>query len=197
MAQTRSMSESGHPRFMMSPNVTVLDEERRPVKPGTGAIGYLARKGRLPIGYYKDPKKTAETFIEIDGERWVIPGDLATIDADGMITVFGRGAVCINSGGEKIFPEEVEEVLKAHPAIEDAVVVGIPDERWGQRVAAVVQLKPGHDLTLAQVDAHCRKHVAGYKVPRSLSLVPRVSRQPSGKPDYKWAREVAVAGSTP
>jgi acyl-CoA synthetase (AMP-forming)/AMP-acid ligase II len=192
MTQTRSMSESGHPRFFMTPNVTVLDEHRRPVAPGSGVIGYLARKGRLPVGYYKDPKKTAETFVEIDGERWVIPGDLATVDADGMITVFGRGAVCINSGGEKIFPEEVEEVLKAHPAVEDAVVVGVPDERWGQKVAAVVQPKPGRALTLSEVDAHCRKHIAGYKVPRALSLVDRVSRQPSGKPDYKWARDVAA-----
>ena len=192
MTQTRSMSESGHPRFFMTPNVTVLDEHRRPVAPGSGIIGYLARKGRLPVGYYKDPKKTAETFVEIDGERWVIPGDLATVDADGMITVFGRGAVCINSGGEKIFPEEVEEVLKAHPAVEDAVVVGVPDERWGQKVAAVVQPKPGRALTLSEVDAHCRKHIAGYKVPRALSLVDRVSRQPSGKPDYKWARDVAA-----
>ena len=112
-----------------------------------------------------------------------------------MITVFGRGAVCINSGGEKIFPEEVEEVLKAHPAIEDAVVVGVPDERWGQKVAAVVQPRPGQALSLADVDAHCRKHIAGYKVPRVLSVVARVSRQPSGKPDYKWAREVAARDS--
>jgi acyl-CoA synthetase (AMP-forming)/AMP-acid ligase II len=192
MTQTRSMSESGHPRFFMTANVTVLDDARRPIAPGSGVIGYLARKGRLPVGYYKDPKKTAETFVEIGGDRWVIPGDLATVDADGMITVFGRGAVCINSGGEKIFPEEVDEVLKAHPAVEDAVVVGVPDERWGQKVAAVVQPKPGHALTLNDVDAHCRKHVAGYKVPRALSLVDRVSRQPSGKPDYKWAREVAT-----
>ena len=196
MAQTRSASDSGHPRFLMSANVTVLDDQRKPVVPGSGAIGLLARKGRLPLGYYKDPKKTAETFWEIDGERWVVPGDLATIEADGMITVFGRGAVCINSGGEKIFPEEIEEVLKAHPAIEDAVVVGVPDERWGQRVAAVVQPRPGASVTLAEVETHCRKHVAGYKVPRLLEVVDAISRQPSGKPDYKWAREVAAGGST-
>jgi len=191
MTQTRSMSESGHPRFFMTPNVTVIGEDKRPIEPGSGVIGYLARKGRLPVGYYKDPRKTAETFVEIDGDRWVVPGDLATIEADGMITVFGRGAVCINSGGEKIFPEEVEEVLKAHPSVEDAVVVGVPDERWGQRVAAVVQPRTGASISLAEVDAHCRKHIAGYKVPRALCVVDRVSRQPSGKPDYKWAREVA------
>jgi len=195
MTQTRSMSESGHPRFFMTPNVTVVGEDKRPLKPGSGVIGHLARKGRLPLGYYKDPRKTAETFIEIDGERWVVPGALATIEADGIITVFGRGALCINSGGEKIFPEEVEEVLKAHPAVEDAVVVGVPDERWGQRVAAVVQPRSGASISLADVDAHCRKHIAGYKVPRSLCVVERISRQPSGKPDYKWAREVAARPS--
>ena len=196
MTETRSASASGHPRFLMSPNVTVLDDERRPIQPGSGVIGLLARKGRLPLGYYNDPKKTAETFVEIDGERWVVPGDLATIEADGLITVFGRGAVCINSGGEKIFPEEVEEVLKAHPSIEDAVVVGVPDERWGQRVAAVVQPRGGRSITLDEVDAHCRKHIAGYKVPRVLRLVETISRQPSGKPDYKWARETVVGGDS-
>lgn len=193
MTATRSASASGHPRFQMTDNVTVLDEARKPVQPGSGVIGMLARKGRLPIGYYKDPKKTAETFLEIGGERWVIPGDMATIDADGMITVFGRGAVCINSGGEKIFPEEVEEVLKAHPEVEDAIVVGVPDDRWGQRVAAVVQPRASCRPAVSTVEAHCRKHIAGYKVPKEFHFVAKVQRQPSGKPDYKWAREVAVA----
>jgi len=193
MTATRSASASGHPRFQMTDNVTVLDESRKPVRPGSGVIGLLARKGRLPVGYYKDPKKTAETFLEIDGERWVVPGDMATIDADGMITVFGRGAVCINSGGEKIFPEEVEEVLKAHPEVEDAIVVGVPDERWGQRVAAVVQPRATYRPTLGSIEAHCRKHIAGYKVPKEIHFVTKVQRQPSGKPDYKWARELAVS----
>jgi acyl-CoA synthetase (AMP-forming)/AMP-acid ligase II len=196
MTATRSASASGHPRFQMTDNVTVLDESRKPVRPGSGVIGLLARKGRLPLGYYKDPKKTAETFIEIDGERWVTPGDMATIDADGMITVFGRGAVCINSGGEKIFPEEVEEVLKSHPEIEDAIVVGVPDERWGQRVAAVIQPRASCEPAPRSIDAHCRKHIAGYKVPRDIHFVSKVQRQPSGKPDYKWARELAVAAAT-
>lgn len=195
MTATRSASASGHPRFQMTDNVTVLDDSRKPVQPGSGVVGMLARKGRLPVGYYKDPKKTAETFIEIDGERWVIPGDMATVDADGMITVFGRGAVCINSGGEKIFPEEVEEVLKAHPEIEDAIVVGVPDERWGQRVAAVVQPRANCRPASSSVDAHCRKHIAGYKVPKEIHFVEKVQRQPSGKPDYKWARELAVAAA--
>jgi acyl-CoA synthetase (AMP-forming)/AMP-acid ligase II len=192
MTATRSTSGSGHPRFLMSENVTVLDDGFRPVAPGSGVTGRLARRGRLPLGYYNDPQKTAENFVEIAGERWVIPGDMATVDADGMITVFGRGSVCINSGGEKIFPEEVEEALKGHPAVEDAIVVGVPDERWGQRVAAVVQPRAGLKPTKAELDAHCRKRIAGYKVPRELLLVAKVQRQPSGKPDYKWAREVAV-----
>jgi acyl-CoA synthetase (AMP-forming)/AMP-acid ligase II len=192
MTATRSVSGSGHPRFQMTENVTVLDDAHRKVVPGSGVMGMLARKGRLPVGYYKDEKKTKDTFVEVDGERWVIPGDMATLDADGMITVFGRGAVCINSGGEKIFPEEVEEVLKAHPDVEDAIVVGVPDERWGQRVAAVVQPRTGREPDDASIDAYCRKHIAGYKVPKDIYRVGRVQRQPSGKPDYKWAKAVAT-----
>jgi acyl-CoA synthetase (AMP-forming)/AMP-acid ligase II len=176
----------------MDESNTVLGEDLKPIKPGSGVMGRLARRGRLPVGYYNDPEKTAATFLTIEGERWVVPGDFATVEEDGQITVFGRGAVCINSGGEKIFPEEVESVLKAHPGIEDALVVGLPDERWGQRVAAVVQPRAGADLTLEQVDTHCRTHLAGYKVPRSLHVAERISRHPSGKPDYRWAREVAL-----
>jgi acyl-CoA synthetase (AMP-forming)/AMP-acid ligase II len=170
---------------------TVLGEDMRPLTPGTGLMGKLARRGRIPLGYYKDPEKTAATFVTIDGERWVIPGDLATIEEDGRITVFGRGSVCINSGGEKIFPEEVEAAIKAHPDIVDAVVVGVPDERWGQRVAAVVQTKNGADVTLAAIDAHCRNKIAGYKVPRQLKIVDQIVRHPSGKPDYRWAAATA------
>ena len=184
---------SGRPTFYMDESNTVLGDDLRPLKPGSGAMGKLARRGRLPVGYYNDPEKTAQTFLTLDGQRWVVPGDFATVEDDGQITVFGRGAACINSGGEKIFVEEVESVLKAHPAIEDAVVVGVPDERWGQRVAAVVSLRPGAEVTLALVDAHCRAHLAGYKVPRQLHVVTALVRQPSGKPDYRWAREVAVA----
>ena len=184
--------EGGRPSFFMDDSNTVLGEDGKPIAPGSGVIGRLARRGRLPVGYYKDPEKTAATFLTIDGQRWVVPGDLATIEEDGRITVFGRGAVCINSGGEKVFPEEVEEAIKAHPDVVDAVVVGVPDEKWGQRVAAVVQTKPGADFTLSALDAHCRTKVAGYKVPRQMHLVPLVSRHPSGKPDYRWARDVAT-----
>jgi acyl-CoA synthetase (AMP-forming)/AMP-acid ligase II len=184
--------KAGQPTFFMDDSNTVLGEDGKPIVPGSGVVGRLARRGRLPIGYYKDPVKTAATFVTLDGQRWVVPGDLATIGEDGAITVFGRGAMCINSGGEKVFPEEVEVALKSHPSIVDALVVGVPDERWGQRVAAVVQTRPGTEITLAEVDAHCRARVAGYKVPRQLKIVSEVQRQPSGKPDYRWAREMAL-----
>jgi acyl-CoA synthetase (AMP-forming)/AMP-acid ligase II len=183
---------AGRPTFYMDESNTVLGEDMRPVTPGSGVMGRLARSGRLPVGYYNDPEKTAATFLTLDGKRWVVPGDFATVEEDGQITVFGRGVMCINSGGEKIFPEEVESTLKAHPSIEDALVVGIPDERWGQRVAAVVEPRPGAEVTLEMVDAHCRAHLAGYKVPRLLRVVDRIARQPSGKPDYRWAREIAL-----
>jgi acyl-CoA synthetase (AMP-forming)/AMP-acid ligase II len=162
------------------------------VEPGSGVIGKLARRGRIPLGYYNDPKKTAETFIEFEGDHWTMPGDLATVEADGTITVFGRGAVCINSGGEKIFPDEVERAAKSHPDVYDAVIVGVPDERWGERVAAVVQPRPGATLTLEGLAAHCRTLVAGYKVPREMHVVERILRHPSGKPDYPWAKAVAT-----
>jgi acyl-coenzyme A synthetase/AMP-(fatty) acid ligase len=181
----------GKPTFAMDESNTVLGEDMRPIAPGSGIVGKLARRGRLPLGYYKDPARTAATFVTIDGERWVIPGDLATLEEDGRITVFGRGAVCINTGGEKVFPEEVEAALKAHPGVVDAVVVGVPDEKWGSRVAAVVQARPGADVTLASLDAHCRTRIAGYKVPRQLALVEHLVRNPSGKPDYRWAAEAA------
>ena len=190
--QGSMMAGTGHgagsqPLFYMNDTNCVLDEDRKPVVPGSGVMGKLARRGHIPVGYYNDPEKTAATFFEIDGERWVMPGDLATVESDGSIRVFGRGSVCINSGGEKIFPEEVEAALKAHPDVLDAVVVGIPDERWGQRVAALVQSRPGSSPSLEALDAHCRTKVAGYKVPRFVRFVEQVMRQPSGKPDYRWA----------
>jgi acyl-CoA synthetase (AMP-forming)/AMP-acid ligase II len=163
------------------------------IEPGRDVLGRLARGGNIPIGYYKDPKKTAETFVTgADGNRYVVPGDIARVEADGAITLLGRGSGCINSGGEKIFPEEVEAALKAHPAVFDAVVVGVPDARWGQAVAAVVEPRPEHEPpTLEQLDAHCRERLAGYKVPRRLHLVDTVQRSPSGKPDYRWAAGIA------
>jgi acyl-CoA synthetase (AMP-forming)/AMP-acid ligase II len=177
--------------FLMDESSAVLDESLRPVAPGSGLVGRLARRGRLPIGYYNDPEKTRATFVQVGGERWVLPGDFATVEADGRITVLGRGAVCINTGGEKVYPEEVEEVLKAHPWVMDAVVVGVPDERWGERVVAVVQPRPGRAVTLEELDHHCRPRIAGYKIPRLLRVVEKVARHPSGKPDYRWAKAVA------
>ncbi|MEX2159831.1 MAG: acyl-CoA synthetase [Dehalococcoidia bacterium] len=181
------------PRFQGHDHTAVLDEHHRPIAPGSGIAGMLARRGHIPLGYYKDPEKTAKTFLDIDGTRWVIPGDMAIIEADGAITLLGRGSQCINSGGEKVFPEEVEAALRKHPAVFDAVVVGLPDERWGERVAAVVQLRDGQALTLEDVDAHARQHIAGYKVPRLLCVVDEMMRQPSGKADYRWAKEQALS----
>jgi acyl-CoA synthetase (AMP-forming)/AMP-acid ligase II len=168
------------------------------IKPGSGDEGRVARRGHIPLGYYNDPEKTAETFVEVDGERWVLTGDAATVLEDGSIQLLGRGSMCINSGGEKIFPEEVEGVVVGHPAVYDVLVVGVPDPRWGQKVAAVVALSPGADADAAEpaLDAHCREKLAGYKVPRAWCFVDRVQRSPSGKADYAWARSVAE-GSNP
>ena len=179
-------------RFFMNERTAVLDDDLKPVEPGSGVTGRLALRGRIPLGYYGDPEKTAATFVEVGGERWVLPGDFATVESDGTVTVFGRGAVCINSGGEKVYPEEVESAVKAHPNVYDAVIVGVPDQRWGERVAAVVQPREGQTITLEDLDTHCRTLIAGYKVPRELHLVDQVARQPSGKPDYPWARSVAL-----
>jgi acyl-CoA synthetase (AMP-forming)/AMP-acid ligase II len=176
----------------MNADTTVLDVALRPIEPGSGQVGMLALRGRIPLGYYKDPEKTAKTFVTVGGERWVMQGDLARPEADGTIVVLGRGSQCINSGGEKIFPEEVEGTLKSHPDVFDAVVVGVPDERWGQRVAALVQPRPGRAPTLAALDAHCRARIAGYKVPREVHLVDQMVRSPAGKADYPWARKHAI-----
>jgi acyl-CoA synthetase (AMP-forming)/AMP-acid ligase II len=157
----------------------------------------LANSGHIPLGYYKDAEKTARTFPVIDGVRYAVPGDLASVDADGTIVVFGRGSVSINSGGEKIFPEEVEKALKSHPAVFDATVVGTPNERFGAQVTAVVELRSEHSgapPSLAELQEHCRLHIAGYKVPRGLVFVDETVRSPSGKPDYRWAKETALAG---
>ena len=184
-------SHEGRPSFYMGDEVTVLDEEGNQVKPGSGQIGLVARSGRLPLGYYKDPEKTAERFKEFNGKRWVVPGDFATIEEDGRITFLGRGSKCINTGGEKVFPEEVEEALKAHASIIDALVVAVPDPRFGSKVAAVFNTRGNQDITLEEVQAHCRAHIAGYKIPRQITITETVSRMPSGKPDYKWAEEIA------
>ncbi|MGB5695359.1 MAG: acyl-CoA synthetase [Polyangiales bacterium] len=190
-------SHEGRPSFYMGDEVTVLHENGEPVTPGSGEIGLVARSGRLPLGYYKDPEKTAERFKEFNGKRWVVPGDFATVESDGRITFLGRGSKCINTGGEKVFPEEVEEALKAHPAIIDALVVAVPDPRFGSKVAAVFNTRKNQQLSLDEVQEHCRKHVAGYKIPRQITITETVSRMPSGKPDYKWAEEIARQQASP
>jgi fatty-acyl-CoA synthase len=169
---------------------TVLDDDLRPVAPGV--IGRLARRGHVPLGYYHDAEKTAATFPVVDGVRWSVPGDHARIEDDGTITVLGRGSVSINTGGEKVYPEEVESALKSSPDVFDAVVVGVPDERWGERVTAVVQPRRGAAPVLEDLAEHTRTQLASYKVPRGLVIVDEIVRSPSGKPDYRWARGVAT-----
>jgi 3-oxocholest-4-en-26-oate---CoA ligase len=159
-----------------------------------GEVGRVAQCGHVPLGYYNDPRKTAETFFEKDGERWVLLGDMATVDEEGVVTVLGRGSQCINTGGEKVYPEEVEQALKSHPDVYDALVAGVPDAKWGNHVAAVVQLRRGAPRpSLQDVQSYCRTHLAGYKIPRQLVITETIRRSPSGKADYRWAREVAVA----
>jgi acyl-CoA synthetase (AMP-forming)/AMP-acid ligase II len=180
--------------FTANERTAVLDENLRPIPPGSDQVGLVAQKRHVPIGYYNDAEKTAKTFVEIDGERWVLTGDSATVEPDGTITVLGRGSVCINTGGEKVYPEEVESALKAHPSVFDAVVTGVPDERYGERVAAVIQVRPGVAVpTTEEIAAHCRTYVAGYKVPRTVVVVDEMVRSPSGKADYPWAKQVATA----
>ncbi|MGH3354140.1 MAG: acyl-CoA synthetase [Nocardioides sp.] len=158
-----------------------------------GKIGRTARKGHVPVGYYRDPEKSAKTFVEIDGERYAIPGDYARIETDNRLTLLGRGSNCINTGGEKVYPEEVEAALKAHPDVYDTLVVGIPDERYGQAVAAVVEPRPGATIELEGLRTFLRSHLSGYKLPRALTIVDEVPRNATGKAQYPKAKEIALA----
>ena len=152
-----------------------------------------AAAGRCPVGYYKDPEKSARTFLEIDGQRYSVPGDFARIEPDGKVTLLGRGSNCINTGGEKVFPEEVEMAIKAHPGVYDVLVVGVPDERYGQSVAAVVQAREGHEVELEDLRAFLREHLSGYKLPRAITLVEEIPRNATGKAQYPRAKEMAMA----
>jgi acyl-CoA synthetase (AMP-forming)/AMP-acid ligase II len=191
MGKGNTAMKSG-PTVSVLGNTVVFDEDLKPVVPGSGTIGKIARYGDIPVGYYNDPVKTAEVFIHVDGVRYVMPGDFATVEEDGSITLLGRGSVSINSGGEKIFPEEVESAVRSHPEVFDAIVVGAPDERWGQRVAAIIQPRADKHPTLEDIQAHCRDAIAGYKVPRQLHVVETIVRSPSGKPDYRWAASIVA-----
>lgn len=182
--------------FSLGEFTKVITDEGKEVQPGSGERGRLALGGPLPVGYYKDPKKSEETWPMIGGHRYSIPGDYATVDADGMITLLGRGSACINSGGEKIYPEEVEEVLKLHPAVADCNVVGVPDERWGQAITAVVQL---HDPSLDDKDliAFVKQNLAAYKAPKHIVRVDLLKRHANGKSNYRWAGEIATKAVGP
>ncbi len=178
------------PRFNIGPNTDVLDEDFEPCP--VGQTGVLATTGHIPLGYYKDPEKTAATFPTINGRRWVISGDFARREEDGTVSVLGRGSVSINTGGEKVHPEEVEATLLKHPDIFDAVVVGTPNERWGQQVTALVQVRSGATMTAEDVRRFCQSEIADYKAPRAVLFVDTVPRTPVGKSDYKVAKELAL-----
>jgi acyl-CoA synthetase (AMP-forming)/AMP-acid ligase II len=184
----KGANHTGGPRVKIDAATDVLDDDGNPVEPGSGKVGFLARKGHIPVGYYKDEAKTAATFKEINGIRYSIPGDYARVEEDGSVTMLGRGSVSINSGGEKIYPEEVEGALKCHPDVFDALVVGVPDERWGQRVVAVVQCRDDKRPTLEDLRPVLAQEIAPYKLPRSLWFVDQIKRNPAGKPDYRWAK---------
>jgi 3-oxocholest-4-en-26-oate---CoA ligase len=181
----------GGPTVTAGPDVIVLDDDGRPA--GPGQVGRLARGGHVPLGYYKDPARTAAMFAEVNGKRYAIPGDMARVEDDGTVTLLGRGNTCVNTGGEKVYPEEVEGALKSHPDVFDSLVIGVPDELLGQRVAALVQLRPGAAGDLAALQEHVRSQIAGYKVPRSIWPVDAIRRTVSGKADYGWARQYAAS----
>jgi 3-oxocholest-4-en-26-oate---CoA ligase len=188
----KDSDHSAGPRVSFGKDAILLDDDNQVVKPEPGAVGRIARRGHVPLGYYKDEAKTRTIFAEVDGHRYVIPGDWARYEEDGTVTLLGRGSQCVNTGGEKVFPEEVEGALKSHPDVFDALVLGVPDERLGQRVAAIIQSRPGHRPDLAAVEAHVRTEIAGYKVPRTIWLADEIGRLPSGKPDYPWAQRYAA-----
>lgn len=179
-------------KFEMGEGVKVFDEDDQEIAPGSGKMGLIGTSGNVPLGYYKDPEKSAATFREVAGVRYSFPGDFATIEADGTITLLGRGSKCINTAGEKVFPEEVEEAIKRDPAIFDCLVVGLPDERFGQRIVAVASFGDSLSIDEQTLIANTRKHLSGYKLPKQVLFVPNVQRAANGKPDYNWAEQVAV-----
>jgi len=178
-------------KFMVTANSACFTEDGRRVEPGSGERGLLAVSGHLPVGYYKDPEKTERTFKTFEGRRWSVPGDWATVEADGTLRLLGRGSQVINTGGEKVFPEEVEEAIKRYPGVRDAAVVGVPDDRFGERICAVVDVEDGPAPTLSDLVEHVRAHLARYKAPRELVIAP-IARAANGKLDYKAVRADAL-----
>jgi len=195
-AVSRALPLGRTARFDRALTTKVFNERDEEVEPGSEEIGMIANGGFAPIGYYKDPEKSARTFRVIKGQRYSFPGDFAKVAADGSLILLGRGGVCINTGGEKVFPEEVEEALKAHESVWDALVVGVPDPRFGERVVAVVSARPGHAVDEAELNEFIRTRIAGYKTPRKLIVVDEVRRAANGKADYKWARDTALANAS-
>ena len=195
MADANNISTDG-PVVGLAASGVVLDENNELLDPDTdiGKIGRLGRGGSVPVGYYKDPVKSAATFLEIDGQRYSVPGDFARIEEGHRVTLLGRGSNCVNTGGEKVYPEEVEMAIKGHPAVYDVLVVGIPDEKYGQAVAAVVELREGASLELEELRTYLRAHLSGYKLPRTLTLVNEVPRNAAGKAQYPAAKDLALAG---
>jgi len=196
-AQASQFSEGGKKAttgdFAVAPGNLVLKEDLSGlVEKGSDEVGWLAREGHIPLGYYKDAEKTAKTFPVVGGKRYAVPGDRAQIAPDGGLKLLGRDSVCINSGGEKIFAEEVEHALKHHPDVYDCVVVGTPNERWGQQVTALVKLREGAAADEAALRAAAAEHVAHYKLPKAFVFVDELVRAPSGKADYRWAKQRAL-----
>jgi fatty-acyl-CoA synthase len=188
---TSAKSGTKTAKFEIGPDCKVFTEDHREVEPGSGERGFIARRGPIPTGYYKDAEKTQKTFPTIDGVRYSIPGDWCTVESDGTLTLLGRGSVCINTAGEKVYPEEVEEALKTHPSVEDALVVGVADEKWGQAVTGIVETAPGIQFDEQALRDHVREHLAGYKTPKHVLQVEKMFRAPNGKADYKSAAQHA------
>jgi fatty-acyl-CoA synthase len=178
--------------FELSDDAVVLTDDNRIVEAGSGEIGRVALAGRVPVGYYKDPEKSARTFPVVDGVRYTVPGDYATVEADGSITLLGRGSVVINTGGEKVFPEEVEEAIKTFPGVRDAVAVGVPDDRFGEAVTGIIELQPSVTIDVDELRAHVKRHLAAFKAPRHVVVVDSIGRAPNGKADYRRMKDVAT-----
>ena len=193
--QDASALSTDGPVISIPPTTVIIDDDNKILDPlkDVGKIGRTARSGNVPVGYYKDPEKSAKTFIEIDGVRYAVPGDNARIEEGNRLTLLGRGSNCINTGGEKVYPEEVEQAIKAHPGVYDVLVVGLPDEKYGQAVAAVVQPREGAELDLDGLREFLRAHISGYKLPRSLTIVDEIPRNATGKAQYVKAKELALA----